>query len=101
MTGVQTCALPISGKPVIGLGRGGLLETVIDGETGVLFPEPTVASLIEGVSRFAPGDFDAAKLSRHAASFSKERFRREIADFVAARLDEAAAGPGGRSEKKA
>ncbi len=75
-----------AGKPVIGLGRGGLLETVIDGRTGVLFPEPTVASLIEGMSRFAPGDFDPGKLSRHAASFSKERFKREISDFVEARL---------------
>ncbi len=81
-----------AGKPVIGLGRGGLLETVVDGETGILFPEATAASLIEGVSRFAPGDFDPESISRHAAAFSKERFKREIEEFVRRRLAESDGG---------
>ena len=78
-----------AGKPVIGLGRGGLLETVVDGKNGVLFEEPTVASLIEGVSRFSPADFDAKEISRHAARFSRKRFNREISKFVDAKMKEA------------
>ncbi len=78
-----------AGKPVIGLGRGGLLETVIDGETGVLFAEPTVESLIDGIARFSPADFDAEAISRHASAFSRERFKREIEEFVDARMAEA------------
>ena len=33
------------GRPVVALGRGGALDTVIDGETGVLFADTTVESL--------------------------------------------------------
>src|SRR5215204_5411784 len=33
------------GRPVVALGRGGALDTVIDGETGVLFDDTTVDSL--------------------------------------------------------
>lgn len=87
-----------AGKPVIGLGRGGLLETVIDGKTGVLFPEPTVTSLIDGISRFSPADFDSAMISRHASGFSRERFKKEISKYVDARLAEA--GTSGRSNTR-
>ena len=36
------------GRPVVALGRGGALDTVIDGETGVLFGDTTVESLAAG-----------------------------------------------------
>ena len=37
------------GRPVVALGRGGALDTVIDGETGVLFGDTTVESLAAGL----------------------------------------------------
>lgn len=77
-----------AGRPVIGLGKGGLLETVIDGQTGIFFDEPTPESLIEAVARFSPGDFDPEEMSRHAAGFSRERFQKEIGEFIAAKLKE-------------
>lgn len=77
-----------AGRPVIGLARGGLLESAVDGKTAVMFPEATVESLIEAVSRFKPKDFDPAKLSKHAAKFSKERFKKEFTEFVAAKVKE-------------
>ncbi|MDO8735471.1 MAG: glycosyltransferase [Thermoleophilia bacterium] len=86
-----------AGRPVIGLARGGLKESAIDGKTAVMFPEATVESLIDAVARFRPGDFNPAKLSRHAARFSKERFRKEFSQFVDARVKEAGIGPAGRS----
>ncbi|MHB8793797.1 MAG: glycosyltransferase [Thermoleophilia bacterium] len=77
-----------AGRPVIGLARGGLLESAVDGKTAVMFPEATAESVIEAVSRFKPRDFDPAKLSKHAAKFSKERFKKEFTEFVAARVKE-------------
>lgn len=71
-----------AGRPVIGLGRGGLLETVVEGKTGIFFPEPAAASLVDAVGRFSVSDFDASKISKHAAKFSRERFQREIKKFV-------------------
>lgn len=75
-----------AGRPVIGLGRGGLLETVVDGKTGLFFGEPSAASLIDAVSRFSARDFDPARLSKHAAKFSKERFKKEMEKFVAGKM---------------
>lgn len=41
-----------AGKPVIGVAEGGLLETVVDGQTGLLLPEaPEVDDLVNGVQR--------------------------------------------------
>lgn len=75
-----------AGRPVIGLGRGGLTESVEDGETGVLFAEPTVRALIDALHRFAGLRFDAEEISRRAGRFSRERFRDEIAAFVAKKM---------------
>ncbi len=77
-----------AGRPVIGLGRGGLLESVVEGETGLFFREPTAASLMEAVGRFEEAEFDAAAISRHAAAFSKERFKQEVAVFVDEKMKE-------------
>jgi glycosyltransferase involved in cell wall biosynthesis len=70
-----------SGRPVIAYGRGGALDTVIDGETGLLFPRQDVESLIDAVERFeaaGPDAFDGAALVRHAAGFAESVFREAV-----------------------
>lgn len=67
-----------SGRPVIALGRGGALDTVIDRHTGIFFPDPTADSLIDAVSRFEETDFDPKVLCDHAAGFNKVRFQAEL-----------------------
>jgi glycosyltransferase involved in cell wall biosynthesis len=86
--GMVPVEMMAAGRPVIGLRRGGLLETVVEGETGLLFEEPAAASLVAAVERFSADDFDSAKISAHAAKFSKERFQREIGGFIEARMAE-------------
>lgn len=65
-----------SGRPVIGLGRGGLLDTIKPEETGLFFGEQTVESLIEAVMRFEAWerDFDPDKARANAARFAPEHF---------------------------
>lgn len=70
------------GTPVIAYYGGGYKETVIDGKTGVFIREATVESLIEGIKRFEKMKFDPKACRKQAEKFSKERFMREIADFV-------------------
>ena len=41
-----------SGRPVIAYGRGGALETVVEGRTGLFFDEQTEGSLLAAVERF-------------------------------------------------
>jgi glycosyltransferase involved in cell wall biosynthesis len=76
------------GRPVVALARGGALETVIDGETGVLFDEATVETLAAALDRAARTRFDAARLRRHAERYSRdlhlERMRTLIADTMRA-----------------
>ncbi len=66
------------GRPVVALGRGGALDTVIDGETGVLYGDTTVESLAEGLRRAANTPWDAARIRRHAERFSRQRFVQDI-----------------------
>lgn len=76
------------GTPVIALGRGGLLETVIEGETGLFFPTPTPEAIAEAVVRFE-GRSSALRAERcraRAQEFSGETFRRRLADFARAGL---------------
>jgi glycosyltransferase involved in cell wall biosynthesis len=70
------------GRPVVALGRGGALDTVIDGETGVLFEEPTVESLAAALTRAASINWDSARIRRHAELFSRTRFVAEVRQIV-------------------
>ncbi len=64
---------------MVALGRGGALDTVIDGETGVLVPDTTVESLADGPdARRGHITWDAARIRAHAERFSRERFITEI-----------------------
>ena len=44
-----------SGRPVIALGAGGVLESVVEGETGVYYRRNDPAALAEAVSRLRSG----------------------------------------------
>jgi len=70
------------GRPVVALGRGGALDTVTDGETGVLFDETTVESLAAALTRAASTTWDSAKIRAHAERFSRSRFVSEIQHIV-------------------
>jgi glycosyltransferase involved in cell wall biosynthesis len=73
-----------SGRPVIAYGSGGALETVVDGETGILFDEQSVDALIDAVERFErePKAFDRDALIRHAGAFGVERFKAEMTSVI-------------------
>jgi glycosyltransferase involved in cell wall biosynthesis len=71
------------GRPVIALGRGGVLETVLPDRTGVLFSDQTADALAAAVRRFDPSHFDARVIRAHAEQFSRARFERTVAAFVA------------------
>jgi len=71
-----------AGRPAIALGRGGALETVRPGVTGLHFPEPTVASLAGVLRGFDPDDYDPIVLRAHAETFAPERFTRRLRRLV-------------------
>jgi len=70
------------GRPVIAYGAGGALDSIVDGETGLLFRPQTPRSLSEVVRRFEQMDFAAQACRRNALRFGVQRFKREFSDFV-------------------
>ena len=71
------------GTPVIAFGKGGALETVIDGKTGVLFHEQTEAAIRNAVTQFETQfNFEPRNIRQHAESFSTERFNSQFKAFV-------------------
>ena len=72
------------GTPVIAYGKGGALETVTEGETGLFFDAQTTPSIIEAVHRFEDmkDSFIPAKIREKSLRFSKDRFKREFMSFV-------------------
>lgn len=82
-----------SGRPVIAYGAGGVLDTVVPGETGILFSEQTPESIAGAVLKFEKMDIDPVHIKRSAERFGKELFKQEIKKFVL----EAAAAPEKRS----
>lgn len=85
--GIMPVEAQACGTPVIAYGRGGSVETVDDGVTGVLFPEQTESSIIDAVARFEANVFPAEVCRRHAVKFSEERFRKSFGDYVDRVLD--------------
>ena len=71
-----------SGRPVIAYGKGGILETMVPGITGMLFQEQTWECLADTVIRFRQLSWDPHAIRAHAMQFSKERFMREMKTFV-------------------
>lgn len=84
-----------TGTPVIALGRGGVLETMVGVDdpsgrpaTAVFFSEPTAESLVEAVNRFDSIEFSRQQLVAHATEFGVPRFQKRLRAIV----ESAAAG---------
>ena len=71
-----------AGTPVIALNQGGVKETVIEGKTGTFFNERTPESLVEAVKKFEKMKLNPKDCIVQAKKFSKERFKKDILEFV-------------------
>jgi glycosyltransferase involved in cell wall biosynthesis len=80
--GIAAVEAQAAGRPVLALGRGGALETVLEGETGVFFGAPTVASLLEGVEAIDRLETDPLRIHEHARRFDAARFQPELKSAI-------------------
>jgi glycosyltransferase involved in cell wall biosynthesis len=80
--GIAPVEAQAAGRPVVAFASGGALDTVIDGETGVLFREQSGGALSEAVRRLESLDLDAGRIAEHARRFDASVFRRELGSFV-------------------
>jgi glycosyltransferase involved in cell wall biosynthesis len=72
------------GTPVIAFKKGGALESVIDGKTGIFFDIQSSASIMDAVERFDASStiFNAEEIVKHANGFSTARFKSEFLNFI-------------------
>jgi len=80
--GITPVEAQAAGRPVIAFGAGGALDTVIDGQTGVFFAEPTVEALIDAVQRFNRRRFDPQAARANAETFRTEVFAEKLTRFI-------------------
>jgi glycosyltransferase involved in cell wall biosynthesis len=69
-----------AGTPVLGLRRGGLLETVVEGETGFLVDSVDPAAYVPLVPKVS--DLDPDRIRRNADRFSHAAFARRMTQWV-------------------
>jgi glycosyltransferase involved in cell wall biosynthesis len=90
--GIAPLEANASGRPVIAYAGGGALDTVIDGQTGVLFHHQDVDSLIDAVRQAERTDWNAEDLRAHASRFDRDVFRSQLQQFVSDSITAHAAG---------
>jgi len=62
------------GRPIVAYGRGGALETVKNGLSGVFFDQQTPESLQHAIHSCSTSVWDPALIRAHAETFSKQSF---------------------------
>lgn len=62
-----------NGTPVIAYGAGGALDTVVHGQSGLLFPAQTAESMLSAIEEFESISWDSEAIAKR----TRERFSRE------------------------
>lgn len=70
------------GTPVIAYGKGGALESIIEGKTGVFFYEQTPEALNQAIESFEKMKFQAQDLYKSASRFTEENFINQFQKVV-------------------
>ncbi len=85
--GITPLEAMASGRPVIAYGKGGVRETVVQGETGIFFDQPTPAVLMQAIKASQTMVWEPEKIRSWAMQFNRSRFKQELADTIKACLE--------------
>lgn len=80
--GIAPVEAQACGTPVLAFGRGGVLESIVPGKTGLFFDEQTPQSIIAALREFDKIEWDAAAIRRNAENFSNRHFREQFRRLV-------------------
>lgn len=80
--GISAVEALAAGTPVIGYAKGGILDIVQDGETGILFEHQTVEDLMAAIERFETMSFLPATLHRKSKRFAATLFGQKLRKIV-------------------
>lgn len=80
--GIVPLEAQANGKPVVAFGKGGALETIVDGKTGLFFPLQGVDSLQQAVQTLSLIKFNPQEIRDHSLQFSRHNFARNMKHII-------------------
>jgi glycosyltransferase involved in cell wall biosynthesis len=80
--GIMPLEAAACGTATIGLAKGGSLETIISGKTGMLLEEINQQTLTEAVNNWQADQFLQDDLIKHAQKFSKQEFQDQLRNYL-------------------
>ena len=80
--GIVPVEAQLCGMPIIAYGRGGALDTVVDGRTGVFFNEQTVEGVCDVVNRFEQMKFSSEIIRANVLRLGKQKFKDAMKQYI-------------------
>jgi glycosyltransferase involved in cell wall biosynthesis len=80
--GIAAVEAQAAGRPVVAVNAGGVRETVLDGETGVLVPLDDADAMAEALSQTDFTSFSPQRIRAHALGFSADAFKHRLSAEV-------------------
>jgi len=80
--GMAPLEVAAAGRPTIAYGAGGALETIVENQTGLFFPEQTTEAVADAIERFERQRWNASFIRKHAEGFRTEVFQERFAAFL-------------------
>lgn len=71
-----------AGRPVVALGKAGTAETVVDGESGIHFPEQRVEDVVKAIEKCESMTWNPKVLQAQADKFSMAAFHKGLKDLA-------------------
>jgi glycosyltransferase involved in cell wall biosynthesis len=86
--GIVAVEAMAAGTPVIAYNKGGALDYVVPGKTGLFFEKQTLKSLVKALEMAMAKSFDYPAITEHAEQFSVLTFRKNMRDYIKTHLAE-------------
>ena len=80
--GIIPVEVQVCGRPVIAYGKGGVLETVVNGITGVFFEKQEKESVKKAILKFESKKFKVGNILENSKKFSKEIFKQKLIEVI-------------------
>jgi glycosyltransferase involved in cell wall biosynthesis len=80
--GIAPIQAMAAGRPAIAYAAGGALDTVLPGQTGILFAEQTVEAIMAAVAECEAVTWDTAVIQQHAQQFDTAVFKTKMQQFI-------------------
>ncbi len=80
--GIAPIEAQACGRPVVALARGGAIETVVEGQTGLFFNEEDPASLAGAIDKLGTFEFNSAAIRAQSLRFSRQIFEERLRELT-------------------